>query len=335
LRRELLLALAIVVLILGYVAWGTSNVIRTWRAAPATPTAPVLAAAPSPAPVATGPATVVAPVVVATGVVATGVDTATAAATSVATPAVAMAATTAPLTVAVTPTLAATVTVPATDTLSSTLALAATALAPVTEPGAGQAAPATTPAATAPAAKAPTPTAVVESPATAAVPTLAAPSQPLTPAPVPAAGPRSSIPGLTYADISTKLSSAFGMTCSGPVTSDLQVWQCVGLSPSGNRLTAVINGLDASHIVSITGAVNQPGKADPVAANFLSFLAALPFQGSQATQAQDWVSQHLTGEGRAAIGGDSKTPPTMLSLSGTPDLRILEVYAPQPLATGG
>ena len=125
------------------------------------------------------------------------------------------------------------------------------------------------------------------------------------------------------------------MTCSGPVTSDMQVWECVGLSPSGNRLTTVINGLDAGHIVSLTGAVNQPDKADPAAAGFLGFVAALPFQGSQAAQAQDWVSQHLTDEGRTAIGGAGGSPPTILSLSGTPGLRILEVYAPQPLATGG
>jgi hypothetical protein len=179
------------------------------------------------------------------------------------------------------------------------------------------------------------PTATIEPTATTVPPTLApSPTSP-APAPVPAAGPRQSIPGLAYADNSAKLIAAFDMKCSGPVSSDLQAWQCVGASPSGNRLTAVINGSDAGHIVSLTGVVNQPDKPDPDATNFLGFVAALPFQSDQAAQAQDWVSRHLTGEGRTAIGGGNGAPAIVLSLSGTPGSRILEVYAPQAIATGG
>jgi hypothetical protein len=120
------------------------------------------------------------------------------------------------------------------------------------------------------------------------------------------------------------------MVCSGPAGSDLLTWQCVALSAGGTvRLTAVINGLDAERIVSITGVVSQSGPADAaVVSKFLGFVAALPFEGTQAQQAQAWVVDHLAGEGRTAIGGSAAVPPTMLSLSGTAAVRTLDVYAP-------
>ena len=135
-RRELLLTLLIVAIILGYVAWGMSNATRTGQVAPATPTAQALAAALSPtpeAPVATQPARVVAPVVAMTTVTTATVDTTTVATATVALPTVSVAATAVPV--------SATITAPVSSTLGPALALAATALAPETQPGAGTAEP--------------------------------------------------------------------------------------------------------------------------------------------------------------------------------------------------
>ena len=334
-RREIVLALAVMVVILGYVAWGMSNVIRTWQAPPATP-APlaIRTAAPPPTsrPTGAAPATTAVAAVVATSVAAPTVaavaptvavvepTAAAAEPTAVVEPTAAVVEPTAAASTSPAASPAATSIVSASPTLQPALALAATVLAPATGPGAGQTAAAT-----------PTPSAGTQS-----LPTVAPPATPLTPAPAPAAGSRRWISGLSYANISDRLNGAFKTTCSGPTSSDLLAWKCVAFSADGTvRLTAVINGLDAERIVSITGVVNGSGQgAEAVASQFLGFVAALPFEGPQAQQAQTWVLDHLAGEGRTAIGGGAGLLPTMLSLSGTPAVRTLDVYAPQPLDEG-
>ena len=302
-RRESVLAFAIVLVFLGYAAWGTFHSIRTWQAVSYTPTPLVAPTAP-----------------LAISTAAPAVAAPTVAAPTVAAPTAAENAQKGDGPASLTASPTATATVAGSDTLPP--ALAAGALAPVVEPGAGTSVPSSAP------------TRGAQPPATAAAPALAPPATPLTPAPAPASGPLQWIPGLAYPDISARLSAAFGMVCSGPVRTDLLAWQCVALSAGGAvRLTAVINGLDADRIVSITGVVNQSGQTGTTAAStFLGFVASLPFQGTEAQQAQTWVLDHLAGEGRTAIGGGAGVPPTMLSLSGTPVLRTLDVYAPQSVA---
>ncbi len=324
-RRETAVALALFVLVVAYAAWGTSNVIRTWEAEPATPAvlaALVATSAPTPA----APAAAAAPTAVA-AVSVTGVSP------SPLVEATTAAAGAAPL---------ATSPVEASSGSSSALpsptpAPAATATAPATRLAVRPAATATRSTAVTLPTSTPMPTVSAPTPESLPQPTVAHPTvAPLTPAPAPAAGPRQAIAGLTYPDISARLSTAFGMNCTGPVGSNLLTWQCVALSVGGTvRLTAVVTGLDATRIVSVTGVVSQSGQSDATAgSDFLGVVAALPFQGAQAQQARAWLLAHLGGEGRISIGGEPGAPPTLLSLSGTPAVRTLDVYAPQALEVG-
>ena len=133
------------------------------------------------------------------------------------------------------------------------------------------------------------------------------------------------IPGLTLADIEARLKSDYDLACTGPVEAGgLLTWSCEGRAADGAaRLEVEITGQDAEHLVSLSGTVLQNVKPDTgLTADFLAFLSALPFQGQDALNAEQWVRGHnLT-------GGQTTIEELSLRLYGPLPERTLDVFVP-------
>jgi hypothetical protein len=323
-RREQIFALGAVVVVFVYGVWAVGSLGSIFSAPAAAAAAP---AARGPLLVTVAPATAVAPLTSA-AIAAPAVPTATAAlATGVAPTATeALTPTAAPMATAVPPTPTVAPTVTAAPTLAPTVVVTASAV--------------TTPTGAAPAITT-TQTTTTTAPAANPTQTTATGKPAATTTPIPGINPPKAVapsgkllwlPGVTLDDLTAKLKAAFGLECSGPVdVGGLLNWSCERTMPDGKtRLSVLIIGLDPNRITSVSGLVTQTdGPDDKAAADFLSFLARLPFANGNADRAAQWVEKRIGTGGQTIIGG------VMLSLSGTPGSRAIDLYAPQTTRGSG
>lgn len=108
------------------------------------------------------------------------------------------------------------------------------------------------------------------------------------------------IPGLTNADIKLNLQDR-GFDCSGPeLTGDTATWSCTRTSGLADLTVrywgpspTVVEGVDAQSIFA----------DDQLAAEFLGFIATLPYDGADPVAARDWVQARIGQAKSTTIGG--------------------------------
>lgn len=137
------------------------------------------------------------------------------------------------------------------------------------------------------------------------------------------------LPGLSAYDVTVNLEKQrFGCTSPDlnrpPVT-----WTCTRAEEDGSADYAVsINGNDSSHVKSVTaqaimhGTTPHAAIADGfIAADFLSSMALLPYNGADTDGARNWVKTNIGDGGETTIGG------ARFTLSINDQTRTLEIKA--------
>ncbi|MGD9932882.1 MAG: hypothetical protein AB7T37_04115 [Dehalococcoidia bacterium] len=143
-----------------------------------------------------------------------------------------------------------------------------------------------------------------------------------TPKPTATPEPPTSIPGLTAADITKNLEPR-GFKCSGPDRGQtMELWSCTSTSTS-TIITVSFMGASATRIrsVSATVIVTAPGQPDSPAADFLGYLATLPYDRADPAKARAWVEANISAGGELVIG-DAR-----FTLSGPKGGRSLDIVA--------
>ncbi len=133
------------------------------------------------------------------------------------------------------------------------------------------------------------------------------------------------IAGLTVPDIASYLSER-GLSCEGPTPrgETMSSWECRASSQSGNVEREIsIVGQDPERVRSVTATVYGDGRMPPeeAVADFLGFVAALPYEGAEPAQAKHWVKEHVTSGGKLAIGSAN------FELYGEEQARVLRIIA--------
>ena len=149
-----------------------------------------------------------------------------------------------------------------------------------------------------------------------------------SPSPTPAPAPES-LPGLSAYDVTVNLEKQ-RFDCSSPdLNSPPVTWTCTRGEEDGSAEYAVsITGNDSSHVKSVTAQAISHGTtphgaiADGfIAADFLSSMASLPYNGADMNGARSWVKTNIGNGGETTIGGANFT------LSINDQTRTLEVIA--------
>ena len=143
----------------------------------------------------------------------------------------------------------------------------------------------------------------------------------LPPKPEPA-----TIPGLFPVDVYGNLENQ-GFTCEGPdPIGDDEVWWNCERQESMSDYTVEIWGPDASSVrlVEATVLSFDPSATNELAADFLGYVATVPYEGSNPEEAKLWVEDNADATRRVSteISGVSYT------LYGTEGSRILEIKPP-------
>lgn len=130
------------------------------------------------------------------------------------------------------------------------------------------------------------------------------------------------ITGLSAVDVTGNLENQ-GLVCAGPRQMQTLVsWDCSAANGIIEYWVSVM-GLNATHIRSISATVSNSSGAgdDQVAARFLGYVASVPYDDGNPSQAQQWVRTNI------ASGGDRVIGSARFSLSGPPTARSLEIVA--------
>jgi hypothetical protein len=134
------------------------------------------------------------------------------------------------------------------------------------------------------------------------------------------------IPGLLPVDVYGNLEYE-GLTCEGPnsIGADEVWWTCEGSDLSAEYMVE-IRGPDSSNVrlVEATVLSFDPSATEETAADFLGFVATVPYKGSNPEEARLWVEENAdtTRPVSTEIGGVEYV------LSGSGDVRILEIHPP-------
>lgn len=121
--------------------------------------------------------------------------------------------------------------------------------------------------------------------------------------------------------------------CDGPSTGEQFVlWTCE-LSDVGAEYYAEIYGDSATGIRLVDGSVTSyvPTETDALAADFLGFLASLPYEGSQPERAREWVEGNVDWEGECKLEERFGAAIYRVYGGNTPGARFLEVSSEQGL----
>ena len=132
----------------------------------------------------------------------------------------------------------------------------------------------------------------------------------------------SNIPGLTPQDVYLDLENR-GFTCSEPELmepEDEVRWTCERQEAKG-EYSVEINSKDANSVRLIEAKVisYEPARADPLAQDFLGYVARVPYEGAQPEEAKAWVEHNVGSKASAEFGGVSYT------LGGKAGRRFLEI----------
>ncbi len=133
------------------------------------------------------------------------------------------------------------------------------------------------------------------------------------------------IAGLTVSDIASHLAER-GLSCEGPTPrgETMSSWECRASSDAeGIEREVSIVGQDPERVRSITATVSGDGRMPPeeAAADFLGFVAVLPYEGADPAQAKQWVKENVTSGGKLAIGSAN------FELYGEERARVLRIVA--------
>lgn len=117
------------------------------------------------------------------------------------------------------------------------------------------------------------------------------------------------------------------LSCEEPAPrgETMSIWECKG-SSEGHSYEVSIVGRDDERLRSVTARVGSDGGEPPeeVATDFLAFVASLPYEGSQATQAQQWVRESAGSGGKLNLGN------TNLELLSEERSRVLRIVSSEP-----
>jgi hypothetical protein len=127
--------------------------------------------------------------------------------------------------------------------------------------------------------------------------------------PEPEPAPRN-IPGLAPQDVYLNLEDR-GFKCSEPelMGPDNEVrWTCEKQVAQGEYLVE-INSSDANSVRLVKAWVisRDSGRADPLAQDFLGYVATVPYEGAQPEEAKAWVERNVGSKVSAEFGGVSYT----------------------------
>jgi hypothetical protein len=130
------------------------------------------------------------------------------------------------------------------------------------------------------------------------------------------------IPGLTPQDVYLNLENR-GFKCSEPQLmgpEDDVRWTCERQEAKG-EYSVEINSKDANSVRLIEAKVisYEPARADPLAQDFLGYVARVPYEGAQPEEAKAWVEHNVGSKASAEFGGVSYT------LGGKAGRRFLEI----------
>jgi hypothetical protein len=115
------------------------------------------------------------------------------------------------------------------------------------------------------------------------------------------------IAGLAVPDIVSHLAD-HGLDCEGPRPrgETMSSWECRPPSKAGGVEREVpIVGQDRERIRSVTARVSGDDSGMPpeeAAADFLGFVATLPYEGADPARAGQWVRENVTSGGKLTIG---------------------------------
>ena len=129
------------------------------------------------------------------------------------------------------------------------------------------------------------------------------------------------VPGLTSADVRVNLENR-GFKCRGPRQERTRVsWLCEDGSDSNVSYRVEYLGRHSTAIEYVTASVMQygPVPSDLVAAQFLGYVATLPYRGAQPDQAREWVATNVGAFSEQRFG------PATLRLSGPARGRTLSL----------
>jgi len=133
------------------------------------------------------------------------------------------------------------------------------------------------------------------------------------------------ISGLSMPKILSHLAD-HGLECEGPypLGETMNSWECRPPSAAGeDRREVSIVGQDSEHIRLVTARISRDDEmpAEEAAADFLGFVAALPYEEANPGEARQWVSENVTSGGKLTIGTAS------FELYGKERAQVLRVVA--------
>lgn len=132
------------------------------------------------------------------------------------------------------------------------------------------------------------------------------------------------IKGLGAVDVYGNLEDQ-GLGCRGPIMGvSLAHWQCEG-TDGLSQLHVEISGESATQITSVEADVTSPSKNDVLAADFLGYVATIPYRGSRPHEAQSWVESKI-GEVDTGVSREKTIGSVKFRLYGPPTARILEIH---------
>lgn len=137
------------------------------------------------------------------------------------------------------------------------------------------------------------------------------------------------IAGLTVADIKLNLEKR-GLRCEGPrALVTLQSWTCKGNQGSDVEFMVDVLGIDATRVRSVDANVlqYQAQPTDAIAAEFLGFIATLPYDKSDPTQAREWVRANIARSGSNLVIASARFELTRAETGRAHSLDIVAVGA--------
>jgi hypothetical protein len=115
------------------------------------------------------------------------------------------------------------------------------------------------------------------------------------------------IAGLTVPDVVNHLSRR-GFSCEGPAPrgETMHSWECMAPSNAeGVQREVSIVGRNPEGVRSVTATVSGAEGGMPpeqAAADFLGFVAALPYEGAEPARARQWVVENISSGGKLTMG---------------------------------
>ncbi len=125
------------------------------------------------------------------------------------------------------------------------------------------------------------------------------------------------IPGLTASDVHGNFTNK-GFVLEKLIDSDYSEWT-VAKENSSFKQTVKAIGVSPSQIVNVIAESMDFDSDEGRAADFLGYVASIPYKGSKPAEARKWVEDHINEESSTDIGG------VIFKISGNDKVRILAI----------